>query len=331
MKVLCVVLLSTLCTYVHSVALPCTGSQNRISNYESFNPDSDEVSQGFFPSGPIRIVPRENLEAILDECPSEPIGSVLYEVGDTKRCERSAPFTVFGDRIDRETGAIDYLPSDIISGSYELVATPFTGRDCDGTAGETLTRPLEAAICFPTLDMYNAEDDTYFLNVPLDEDVDFVTCRTDFSVNFVVGSVWDASQAFCASSADITVVGPDGFHTSRRERSLPLTIFGDDPETGDLFGRKLQAGKYTITLVLDTVPDTEWTVDFTLRDFVPDIEAGECCTDADCDDAETDFRNYNRPCDGFQGCVCNSNLNTQSYLEVDDEGNLVTPLTCIKF
>jgi len=90
----------------------CTGKDNYINNILRVDPDHNVILEDYnkpyewwFSAGIYRGI---NLQAMTSECSNEPVASVLFEVDGTSRCENRAPYTVFGERVDSETGEVDY-------------------------------------------------------------------------------------------------------------------------------------------------------------------------------------------------------------------------------
>ena len=88
-----------------------------------------------------------NIRANILDCSPKVIMSVYIDYDNMTRCERFAPYTVFGDASlqDVANGMAAYRGKAISTGSYIIKATPYTNDRCLGAAGKTHTLEFTVA------------------------------------------------------------------------------------------------------------------------------------------------------------------------------------------
>ena len=78
-----------------------------------------------------------NIRAEAHPCGTTPTtASVLIKTDRTSRCERMEPYAAFGNSGD------DYHGRKLVAGKHTIRATPYTGDNCDGTAGRDKVRTI---------------------------------------------------------------------------------------------------------------------------------------------------------------------------------------------
>lgn len=284
------------------------------------------------------------IKAETDECAAAPVKSVRFEIGDSVRCENRPPYMAGGDQI-RPDGSVNYAASEFSPtdgpeefgtniGVTSLSVTPFSEPNCQGVPGEQFTNDLRIKDCRFAFEVYNADTGESLGPLAIFRPS---FCRSDDKVTIVIA--WNNNsrrtrrnslgntipypfqhRPVCGSYFDITVEGPNGFQSSRREWVAPFTAFGDAAKeeisgideyrdnkygvaygeaSGHFEGRFLEPGVYTITAIPDEMPEYGMSQTFEIESRT---EGSPCCWDNECNKVDTGKTGY--PCRPPNTCYC---------------------------
>ncbi len=119
-----------------------------VTSLSLINADNDQVVAGFesLHDGAVldlSSLPSRNLNIRANSNPST-VGSVRFEFNASPSIENVAPYALCGDFSG------DYRPCGFTAGSYSLRATPFSGSDAVGSAGNSLTITFSVIDAAPT-------------------------------------------------------------------------------------------------------------------------------------------------------------------------------------